>query len=288
MFGKGKLDLTDPADSPATGDNALDASKDKKSTKGYGATDVTTPKAPTNRSSLWTIETPATSLQKEDSDDSDDPSSQNESSSWPGKADIKSDEEAATDDEIFHERTGRPNRPKRHCCVQMFFAIASYAIASNLALLVSQILPLFFVPIDSSDIGYVALKVYICIFSIIFIVVELDHPSIPFFRKASFLKTFVSRGFLYTFFGLVCFEEADSEKAYKALEAKNTEAVGVFEVAWFALFNQIAAFSLIALGILYFLMGIFCLQRVRNGYVYDDRKKWEAYREALKKWNDEA
>eukprot|EP00535_Pseudo-nitzschia_heimii_P003983 CAMPEP_0197180878 /NCGR_PEP_ID=MMETSP1423-20130617/5327_1 /TAXON_ID=476441 /ORGANISM="Pseudo-nitzschia heimii, Strain UNC1101" /LENGTH=315 /DNA_ID=CAMNT_0042631013 /DNA_START=76 /DNA_END=1020 /DNA_ORIENTATION=- len=287
LFGTGNLALTDPDDSDgddenpfASTDDVSDVGKSKsskpKNKKGYGSTEGSTSKPP-DHGSLWTLPTAATSLLGK-SDDSkpaffDDKTDASKEDDDNGKDDV-------IDEITFHEKTGRPHKPSRHWIVRVFFTIQTFGIITNLALLVSQILPIVFVPVSSVDMSYVALKIYLCAFSIIFLIVEFDHPSIPFLRKASFLKTFASRGFLYTFLGLVCFDEADSEAAFEALEEQNSDFAAHFEVSWFAVFNVIAAWSLIGLGALYFLMGIVCLQKIRNRYVYDDRQKWKAHREA--------
>ncbi len=283
LFGKGKLDLTDPSETDDV-ENPPDESEDppednkkateEQSTKGYGSVDTTSPK-----NSLWTINTPVSSEKKEEEEEE--------------ANDLWSDPKPPEDEESplletkenFHERPGRPEKPSRHCIVSTFYTIESFAMITNLFLLTSQILPLISVSWDESDPAYLALKIYLCVFAVIFVLVEADLSAIPFLRSASFLKTYCSRGFLYTFFGLVCYEEADSEKAYTALEARAHNDSSVFRVSWFALVNQIAAISLLAVGVLYFVMGILCLQRLRNKYVYDDRKKWEVYKEALDKWD---
>lgn len=287
LFGKGKLDLTDPSETddvedPDDDDDEQNSeiqtqAKSKEETKGYGSVDTTTT-SPKN--SLWTIQTPVSSREEAEDDPPND--------LWSDpKPEAAGDEESPLLEtkDSFHERPGKPEKPTRHCIVSMFYTIESFAMITNLALLLSQVLPLIAVKWDESDPGYLALKVYLCIFAIIFLLVEIDLSSISFLRKASFLRTYTSRGFLYTFFGLVCYEEADSEKAYTALEARAHNDSSVFRVSWFALVNQIAAISLLSVGVLYFLLGIVCLQRVRNRYVYDDRQKWKAYREALEKWD---
>jgi hypothetical protein len=292
LFGKGKMDLTDPDETDnKANDDASDADKSKaskttKPTKGYGSTDSSAPTSP----SFWTIKTKATSPKEDSHDDDDDNDDSNNDKDnrddWENGGGDGDEEEGVMDEDTFNERTGRPSKPTRHWIVRIFFTVETYAIATNLTLLVSQALPLVSVPWAESDPGYLALKIYLCVFALLFLFVEIDHSSIPFLRKASFLKTFVSRGFLYSFFALVCFDEADSEKAYKALEEKNKQEASIFRVSWYALINQIAAASLLALGLLYVLMGILCLQRVRNRYVYDDRQKWKAYREALDTWKE--
>lgn len=309
LFGTGKLPLADPCEHDHSvnpfGDNddLSDTSKSKSSgtskqpkkqqtVKGYGSTDSNTSPKTANRSSLWTIATPATSQKKNDDEESLDKNKDDDFDSNFDPEDSKqgvggdSDEENVMDEITFHERTGRPHPPTRHCCLRIFITVQTFGIATNLALLVSQVLPMVFVSWTTANKEYIALKIYLCAFALIFLVIEIDHPSIPFLRKASFLKTFASRGFLYTFFGLVCFGEADSEAAYKSLEGKTQDLGTIFEVSWFGLVNLIAAWSLMALGTLYFVMGIFCLQRVRNRYVYDNRQKWKLYREAMDKWKE--
>jgi hypothetical protein len=109
--------------------------------------------------------------------------------------------------------------------------------------------------------------------------VEYDL-NIPFVRQSVFLQTYASRGFLYSFLGLTCLEEAYSERVNDMLAHANEK----FHVAWFALFLQVSAWSLCALGVLYFVMGLFCMKRVRDKLVKQDRERWKEYREALKEW----
>ncbi len=186
------------------------------------------------------------------------------------------------EEQPLHERPGRPEKPRRHCFAAMFYTVESLAMIVNLILLVSQVLPLLIISWDNSDPAYLALKVYLGIFAIILAFVELDF--VPFFQKSAFLRTYVTRGFLYTFFGLVCFDEAGSDKAYKELQYRTTNSTDIFRISWFAFFNEIAAYSLIAVGVIYFLMGIVCLQKVRTKYIFDDRKKRKDYHEALERW----
>ena len=296
MFGTGTLALTDPEESDGNAVNPFASNDDEVSDKpsnvkndqtgqGYGSLEDSATKSP-DHGSLWTLPTPATSLLGKSDDSKGAFFGSNDKIDDSKEEEEEDKEEDGVMDEVtFHEKTGRPREPTRHCVVRFFFTMQSFGIITNLILLVSQILPIIFVPVASADMSYLALKVYLCVFSIIFLLIEFDHPAIPFLRKASFLKTFASRGFLYTFLGLVCFDEANSEAAFEALEDEDSEFAAHFQVSWFALFNVIAAWSLIGLGVLYFLMGIVCLQKIRNRYVYDDRQKWKAYREALEKWD---
>ena len=318
LFGTGKLTLNDPTEKDNTvnpfggtssyqnttsnhnnqDDDASEARtvgstksknspRSKKSKpKGYGSA---------NRSSLWTIPTAATTTTtttaaNNGNGNGDDKENDNNSRKQQ-RQDGESDEDHST--VITHSgSSGRPDRPKRDWPVKVFFAIESYALMVCLGLLVSQLLPMVFVPLKDFDRGYLALKIYMCIFAVLFMIVEIDHPKVPFLGNAVFLTTYATRGFLYTFFGLVCFEEAYSEKAHKMVEDAEKlyaeKTMPIFDVSWFALVNRIAAFSLISLGVLYFLMGVCCMQRLRNRFVSSDRQKCKAYREAMAKWRRES
>jgi len=283
LFGTGNLSLNDPTEvddnmnfgggyqnqgqqQRKNDDDTISPTASNKS-KGYGSTGSTYHSP--NRSSLWTI--PTTSTTESNNNDNDDNGNDQDHSKF----------DASSVKITYHKTSGVPNRPIRAWPVKVFFVIESCALLTCLTLLVSQLLPIVLVPLsDFDDKAYLALKVYMCIFSIIFMIVEIDQPSIPFLKNAVFSTTYATRGFVYTFFGLVCFEEAYSEKAHKMLKKAESSSSSILTVSWFAISNRVAAYSLLSMGTLYFLMGIFCLQTVRNQFVYGDRATWKAYRKA--------
>jgi len=259
LFGTGKLTLSDPTLDKASklGDDNdnITIGSNKNKPKSYGTT--------TNRSSLWTIPTSSTG-----------------ENSVKGSQDSNrggNDGDDYSTVITYNNISGRPDLPERKWPVKLFFFIEVYALSTCVILLVSQLLPMIFIPFSEFSFGYFCLKIYMCLFSVLFILVEIDYPPFTFINRAIFLTTFATRGFLYTFFGLICFEEAYSETASLKLEASSS----MFEVSWYAIANRIAAFSLVSLGILYFLMGILCLQKIRDQFVYGDRATWKAYKNAM-------
>ena len=42
-----------------------------------------------------------------------------------------------------------------------------------------------------------------------------------------------------------------------------------------------------AIGVLYMLMGVFCLQGLRNKLKANEKEEWKKYREAMKNWKKE-
>jgi len=295
--------------SESTRSNKSKSSKTKQkkpsstATKGYGATSTralppaSAPPISPDRGSLWTIETPVTAalIPNYDGDDNDDNEEENDENDEEDPLIKKDAKEALVDDDDeenivappieFDDKSGHPKPPKRGCLIRFFLLIQTYALVTNLILLVSQVSTIFIVPITKDDWAYIGLKIYMSILALIFIVIEIDRPSTPFFKNAGFLKAFLSRGYLYTFCGLICAEEIVNEKAYNVMENAQDASKWlstVFEVSWFSLLNLIASWALVVLGIIYILMGICCLQGVKNRCVYGDRLAWKQYRNAMK------
>lgn len=93
--------------------------------------------------------------------------------------------------EIVITETGKPEMPRRNCFMAAFHFIETVGAISSLALMGSQAIPLFFIPMDELGIANICLKIYISLFSLLFVFVEWDAP-IRFLREASFLQTYVS------------------------------------------------------------------------------------------------
>jgi predicted membrane protein len=87
-----------------------------------------------------------------------------------------------------------------------------------------------------------------------------------------------SRGFLYSFIGLSALEEAYSERVLDMI----AHAKDQFHVSWFSLFIQISSWMMLALGIIYMLIGLCCLKTLRDKVKAENKEKWETYREAMR------
>lgn len=80
--------------------------------------------------------------------------------------------------------------------------IEAFSILSCATLMVTQIFPLFFIPLSEINPGALVLKFYISIFCVVFILVEYDAP-IGFLKESQILQNYFSRGFVYSFLGVV-------------------------------------------------------------------------------------
>lgn len=179
----------------------------------------------------------------------------------------------------------RPHMPNQNPCLWLFHLLQGIAVISALCLLVSQAIPIILttstsLPAQMTFLS-LALKAYISLFCITFALVELDLP-IPFLRTSELLQTFISRGFIYSFLGLICVEEAYSERVRDIVSHGKDE----FHVGWLAIFMQISSWVMLGVGALYMLLGVFCLRGLRDRLHRKEQDDWKKYRENLKVWKE--
>ena len=179
----------------------------------------------------------------------------------------------------------KPHVPTQNPCLYLFHLLEGVAVATALCLLATQVIPLCFVKASSLAHQFglsLVLKVYISLFCVLFIITELNLP-IPLVRSSPLLQTYLSRGFLYSFLGLICVEESYSERVKDILNHGKDE----FHVGWLAIFMQITSWFMLAIGVLYMLLGLCCLKRVRDRMKEREIEAWREYREALRRWKAE-
>eukprot|EP00544_Gedaniella_sp_CCMP2646_P004728 CAMPEP_0202481106 /NCGR_PEP_ID=MMETSP1361-20130828/831_1 /ASSEMBLY_ACC=CAM_ASM_000849 /TAXON_ID=210615 /ORGANISM="Staurosira complex sp., Strain CCMP2646" /LENGTH=279 /DNA_ID=CAMNT_0049108599 /DNA_START=97 /DNA_END=936 /DNA_ORIENTATION=+ len=165
------------------------------------------------------------------------------------------------------------NRPHRPCCLHIFIFIEIVAILASLNLLITEIIPIIIAP--PSKIGYLslALRCYLSCFCLVFISVELEIP-VPFIKDSQIFNNWISRGFLYSFVGLIGMEEAYSSRVEDLVGNANDK----FHVAWVPMFMQITSWIMFAVGCCYMVLGICCLRRLRD-------KLRDSFHERVKEYN---
>lgn len=116
---------------------------------------------------------------------------------------------------------------------------------------------------------------YISIFCIIFVLVEARSPIQ--FLHSSVLDAYFSRGFLYTFLGVVCLEQSVAVKYRGAALNK-----AVFTLGWPALFMSVSAYVIIGVGAVYMFFGVLCIGPCKRGMERQYSQRMEAHRQEKK------
>jgi hypothetical protein len=162
--------------------------------------------------------------------------------------------------------------PMKNFLLHFFHWFEAITILSCLGVLTTQILPIIIVPAHELGFLQIVLRSYVSLFSIIFILVELRVPF-TFLKKSHILQTYFSRGFLYTFLGVVGMEEAYSGRIDDMVRAKEE-----FHVAWAPLFMQISSWFVFVIGCMYMIFGVCCLQIVRDNLDKQYRERVEEFK----------
>jgi len=153
--------------------------------------------------------------------------------------------------------------PRRNCCHSFFIVVQIAAILANLCMIAIEVVPMVFdlrahkTP-DAVKILDVALRCYFTFFSTCFLVTELEWID-------SSLNNWITRGFLYTFLGVVAREQHLAMLANGTLVVKENSKE-YWNGVWASLFVEISSWWIIGIGILYFLLGLFCMKAVRNRF----------------------
>jgi len=178
----------------------------------------------------------------------------------------------------------KPHVPQINPCLWIFHLLQGVAVVASLCLLTTEILPLILIPRGDimSKLGplAIALRVYISLFCVLFVLVESDLP-VPFIRESNLLQRFFSRGFVYSFVGLICVEEAYSERIRDIVGHKDD-----FHVGWAAIFMNISSWFMLGTGALYMLMGVCCLKRLKDRLRDNEVEAWRKYRKDMKEWKE--
>ena len=197
---------------------------------------------------------------------------------------LADDELGSPPDAIAREAAeAKPHVPGQNPCLYLFHVLEGVAVATTLCLMATQILPLFLVPakdiVEKIGVLSLALKVYISFFLLIFVITELDLP-VPLVTSSPLLQNYASRGVLYSFIGLICVEESYSERV-KDLVAHGKDE---FHIGWASIFMQISSWLMLVFGLVYLLLGICCMKRLRDRMKENERQAWRDYREAMREW----
>lgn len=137
--------------------------------------------------------------------------------------------------------------PKRRLFHKTIVLMSAVAVVSSFLMAVGQLIGMMYQ--TEGPIQYV-LRFYVFLLCFLAILTELEWTS--FARESAILRFWVTRGFFYSFIGLLGLEENDTSADKDDSSFKNLDAAREF--------TKVVAWMIIGVGIAYSLMGLCCLQ----------------------------
>jgi len=155
------------------------------------------------------------------------------------------------------------------------------AILASCMMLLMQIIPMMILG-DESTWLQIAVRSYLAIFCISFVLTESRIPFLQ--RILSPHSNWILRGFLYSFIGLIGMEQDIALKVEEAaLSPRSSSASSIlgpgYGTLFATLFMSITSWIMIGVGVLYTMLGLFCMQ----GW-YGRMEK--AHGEKVREWRD--
>lgn len=202
---------------------------------------------------------------EEDIDESDDDSSEESSEASENERLIPSEYELAEEEEDANKnrknsrkskkKNAKGKRPHRNCCHSFFILIQMISIGVNLAMMAVQLVPIFLW--KQLVLEHKVMRCYLAFFNFFFILAEFDiHAD---------FSNWMKRGVVYTFMGIVALDQRESMAKYGILNSKYDTSVGeAWNQLWASIFIEATSWSIIGVGCLYFLLGLLCMQKIRD------------------------
>mmetsp|Transcript_16557 Transcript_16557/g.23356 ORF Transcript_16557/g.23356 Transcript_16557/m.23356 type:complete len:309 (-) Transcript_16557:38-964(-) len=174
--------------------------------------------------------------------------------------------------------------PRKPIMLRLFNIFETFGVITCLRLLVMQLAPLFLVPLNQFSWLQIALRLYVSLCCMVFAVVEMELPF-PFIKEGKTFQSWISKGFLYLFIGLVGMEESymvlveDLQQQEKTHFRQKHQYDEVHVSSWAALAISGASLVMVVLGCLYVLFGLCCMRKWRDTLRHDYLEALQAYHE---------
>mmetsp|Transcript_15924 Transcript_15924/g.22147 ORF Transcript_15924/g.22147 Transcript_15924/m.22147 type:complete len:257 (+) Transcript_15924:117-887(+) len=159
--------------------------------------------------------------------------------------------------------------PSKPIILRVFNLFETFGVITCLRLLAMQLAPLFFTPLDQFSWLQIWLRCYVSLCCLLFALVEIE-VKLPFIQDNNILQSWIGKGFLYLFIGLVGLEERyivlveDIQQQEKA-HIRSKHAYDEIHVdSWAALAIAGASFFMVILACLYVLLGMCCMRKWRD------------------------
>jgi len=173
-------------------------------------------------------------------------------------------------------KKGKKIPPKRTACHSFFILIQISSCLSNIGMMATQLIPVF-VGCDMNTLALIV-RSYLASFAFFFLLVELEFP---WFKKQG-ASNWILRGFMYTFLGTVMLEQRTQMISDGAL-AKTKLPKEYWNEVWASLYIYISSWWMISNGFFYFLLGLLCMRKIRDGCRKEYKARMRKYKDASDK-----
>eukprot|EP00565_Helicotheca_tamesis_P002076 CAMPEP_0185729306 /NCGR_PEP_ID=MMETSP1171-20130828/5089_1 /TAXON_ID=374046 /ORGANISM="Helicotheca tamensis, Strain CCMP826" /LENGTH=225 /DNA_ID=CAMNT_0028398111 /DNA_START=52 /DNA_END=729 /DNA_ORIENTATION=- len=144
------------------------------------------------------------------------------------------------------------------CCGDIFLLICIASILINMCMILSQIWPT--VLVGSSPIEW-TLRVYVIIFNIVYILVELEWMlDIQWITKFPLMANFMVRGIVFSFLGVIGVEQSIAIR----VDMLHMNHIASTRMKAASLLLELTSYCMTCLGGLYFIMGVTCMKEFRD------------------------
>jgi len=155
-----------------------------------------------------------------------------------------------------HKKKKRIEGPQKSICHLFFDALRYFAMVASSMMFTIQIVPLIFFWRETTWLQ-VAVKSYLVSFCASFVVTE---SHIPLLKRITFHKNWITRGFVFTFIGLVGMEQDLAIKVEEIVAGKRNVLGPTYGILFATLFMTITTRFVIGVGLVYTLLGLLCCQ----------------------------
>jgi len=182
-------------------------------------------------------------------------------------------------------------QPHRTLGLLFFDFLRFVTIGVNVRCVNTQMVPLFLAwGRMEMELLHIALRIFMTLFSLLLILVEfpdllpcLQHapPSNSTTSPRSpplYIVNWIPRGIFYVFLSTICFEQSIVVRALDA--ARNASTSSRF---FDGIFIVLSAWFMLVVGVVYILLGLFCIQKVMERVRKDEKEKWKEYYELVQR-----
>ena len=178
----------------------------------------------------------------------------------------------------------KPDGPQKSICHLLFDSVRYLAIIASSMMLLMQLVPLYILKSESTWLQ-IAVRSYLAIFCLFFILTESNIPILRDLLSKFAHSNWILRGFLYSFIGLIGIEQ---NLAIKVADiAAGTSVLGpTYGTLFASLFMDITTWTMISVGILYFVLGLLCMQQWYEKLGKNHNQKVREYKQKKKREAD--